>query len=143
MYRDIFIDVNAWVDLFDIERPFNRYSKSSIAYLLESEGVNLFTSCDIITTIYYLLSKKGKDIALEAIEYVNELCTVVEFGNKEVTKSCRLMKQNSRFTDLEDTIQYVMAKKIKADLILSNDRGFISDGIALMSTEEFCEEIGI
>ena len=143
MYRDIFIDVNVWVDLFDIERPFNRYSKSSIAYLLESEGVNLFTSCDIITTIYYLLSKKGKDIALEAIEYVNELCTVVEFGNTEVTKSCRLMKQNSRFVDLEDTIQYVMAKKIKADLILSNDRGFVSDGIPLMSTEKFCEEIGI
>ena len=141
MYREVFIDVNVWVDLFDINRPSNKESKKSVMYLLQCDTVNLFTSCDIITTVYYLLSKKSKDVALEAIEYVNELCTVIEFGNTEVTKSCRLMKQNKNFTDLEDTIQYVMAKKVKADLILSNDRGFASDGIELMSTEKFCKEM--
>ena len=141
MYKQVFIDVNVWVDLFDTQRPFNVQSKKSILHLLENDVVNLFTSCDIITTVYYLLSKKGKDVALEAIEYINALCTVVEFGNIEVTKSCRLMKQNKKFIDLEDTIQYVMAKKIAADLILSNDKGFASDGIALMSTAEFCKEM--
>jgi predicted nucleic acid-binding protein len=53
------------------------------------------------------------------------------------------MKQNKAFTDLEDTIQYVMAKKVKADLILSNDKGFASDGIELMSTEKFCMEMNL
>jgi len=141
MYKQVFIDVNVWVDLFDTQRPFNVQSKKSILYLLENDAVNLFTSCDIITTVYYLLSKKGKRVALEAIEYVNSLCTIIEFGNIEVTKSCRLMKQNKKFIDLEDTIQYVMAKKIDADLILSNDKNFASDGITLMSTEVFCNEM--
>jgi len=53
------------------------------------------------------------------------------------------MKQNINFKDLEDTIRYVMAKKVDADLILSNDAAFVSDGIPLMSTEMFCKEMGL
>ena len=139
MYKHVFIDVNVWVDLFDTQRPFVQQSRKAMTHLLEEDTVDLFTSCDIITTVYYLLAKKGRNVALEAIEYINNLCTIVEFGNKEVTKSCRLMKQNKQFTDLEDTIQYVMAKKIEADLILSNDASFVSDGIELISTEQFCK----
>ncbi len=139
MYKHIFIDVNVWVDLFDTDRPFSQQSRKVMTHLIQEDSVDLFTSCDIITTVYYLLAKKGRHFALEAIEYINALCTIVEFGNTEITKSCRLMKQNRKFTDLEDTIQYVMAKKIEADLILSNDADFVSDGIELMNTEQFCK----
>lgn len=141
MHKNVFIDVNIWVDMFDQTRPFNKESIKGVKYILGLEDTRLFTSCDIITTLYYLLSQKGKDIAFNAIEYVNTISTVVEFGNTEVTKSCRLMKQNRDFTDLEDTIQYVMAKKVKADLILSNDKGFVSDGIEVMNTEGFCKRM--
>ncbi len=143
MYKRVFIDVNIWVDAFDESRPFTKESRRAIDFLLDYDEVSLFTSCDIITTVYYLLAKKGRENALNAIEYVNALCYVIEFGNSEVTKSCRLMKQNSNFKDLEDTIQYVMAKKVDADLILSNDAVFESDGIPLMSTEMFCKEMGL
>jgi predicted nucleic acid-binding protein len=47
------------------------------------------------------------------------------------------MKTNKNFKDLEDTIQYVMAKKAECDLIVSNDKGFASDAIELMSSSEF------
>jgi len=76
--------------------------------------------CGIITTLYYILSKKNKDVALDAVMQINELCTVVKFANAEVLESCMLMKKNTSYKDLEDTIQYVMAKKVYADLILSN-----------------------
>ena len=68
---------------------------------------------------------------------INELCTIVEFSNSEVTKSCNLMKENKVFKDLEDTIQYVIAKKAKCDLILSNDNKFVSTDIKLLNTKEF------
>ncbi len=142
MYNRIFVDVNVWVDLFDVRRPFHEASKRSIRYLLQQESSALYTSCDIITTVYYLLSKKGIDVALGAIEYVNAFCTVIEFGNTEITQSTHIMRQNTDFTDLEDTIQYVMAQKVHADLILSNDRGFVSEGIEVMGTEVFCERMG-
>jgi len=47
------------------------------------------------------------------------------------------IKSNKNFKDLEDTIQFVMAKKVGCDLILSNDGGFVSEGIDLMGSREF------
>jgi len=38
---------------------------------------------------------------------------------------------------LKYTIQYVMAKKVSCDLILSNDKGFVSEDLVLMSAVEF------
>ena len=143
MYKKVFLDANVLIDIYDTHRPFSVYSQKAVRHLLADESIDIFTSCDIITTVYYLRSKTDKVQALEDIIQLNQLCHIIEFGNTEVTKSCRLMKQNSKFKDLEDTIQYVMAKKVDADLILSNDGAFVSDGIPLMSTEMFCKENGL
>lgn len=130
-YKKIFLDEN---------RPFHKESSEAIEILLQQQNVDIFTSCDIITTLYYLLSKKGKTQALDFILDVNELCFVVEFSNSEIKQSCNLMKQNKNFKDLEDTIQYIMAKKVECDLILSNDKGFVSQDLILMSSMEFIQD---
>ena len=136
-YKKVFLDANVILDTYDENRPFHKESSKAIITLLEQKNVNIFTSCDIITTLYYVLSKKGKTEALDSILDVNELCTVIEFANKEIEESCQLMKQNKNYKDLEDTIQYVMAKKSNCDLILSNDKGFVSENVVLMSSKEF------
>ena len=138
-YKRVFLDANIILDIYDATRPFYKESTKAISILLQQKETELFTSCDIITTLYYLLAKKGKLKALDSILDINELCTVIEFGNQEIKKSCKLMKQNSNFTDLEDTIQYTMVKKASCDLILSNDRGFASEDILLLSSREFVE----
>ncbi|CAA6826379.1 MAG: Unknown protein [uncultured Sulfurovum sp.] len=139
-YKRVFLDANIVADIYDKNRPFYAESREAIKILLANKNVTLFTSCDIITTLYYILSKSGKSEALDAIIHVNELCSVVEFGNEEVAESCTLMKKNKSFTGLEDTIQYVMAKKVGCDLILSNDKGFVSEEILLMRSGEFLEK---
>ncbi len=143
MYKKVFLDANVLIDAYDLNRPSSAYSKQALMLLLQDEEVELYTSCDIITTIYYLRAKQDREKALDDIIQINSFCRIIEFGNIEVTKSCRLMKQNKKFSDLEDTIQYVMAEKIDADLILSNDKAFVSDGITLMSTKMFCEKSGV
>ena len=137
MYKRVFLDANIIADIYDESRPYHKQSDRAITLLAQNRSIELFTSCDIITTIYYILSKKNRDQALDAIIQVNELCTIVEFGNEEVLKSCMLMKKNNLYKDLEDTIQYIMAQKESCDLILSNDRGFVSEEINLMRSEEF------
>jgi len=127
--------------MYDENRPFHKESAEAISRLLIEKDINIFTSCDIITTLYYVLSKKGKIEALDSILDINELCIVIEFGNKEIEESCKFMKKNRNFTDLEDTIQYIMAKKSSCDLILSNDKGFVSEGITLMSSGEFVAQL--
>ena len=133
----MFLDANIILDMYDEKRPFHVESSEAISMLLQQKDIDIFTSCDIITTLYYVLSKKGKIEALDSILDVNELCMVIEFGNKEIEESCMFMKRNKNFIDLEDTIQYIMAKKASCDLILSNDKGFVSEGILLMSSGEF------
>ena len=139
-YRRVFLDANVIADIYDKNRPFYAQSREAIKILSANKDVTLFTSCDIITTLYYILSKSGKNEALNAIIKINELCSVVEFANDEIAESCQLMKSNKYFKDLEDTIQFVMAKKVGCDLILSNDKGFVSEGIDLMGSGEFLNE---
>jgi predicted nucleic acid-binding protein len=136
-YRRVFLDANIILDMYDKNRPFHKESSEAIYTLLQHKDIDIFTSCDIITTLYYVLSKKGKTKALDSILDVNEMCSVIEFANQEIAESCRLMKSDKNFKDLEDTIQYVMAKKVGCDLILSNDKGFVSDEIELMGSWEF------
>jgi len=137
MYNRVFLDANIILDMYDENRRFHKESSEAISTLLQQKDVELFTSCDIITTLYYVLSKAGAEEALESILDTNELCTVIEFANAEIEQSCKLMQQNRNFKDLEDTIQYIMAKKVDCDLILSNDKGFVSEDVVLMSSFEF------
>ena len=143
MYKKVFLDANVIVDMYDDRRPQHKYSSKTLEVLFEDENVQLFTSCDIITTLYYILSKQNREQALDFIEDVNEWCEVVDFANAEIKECCQLMKQNPAYKDLEDTIQYVMAKKVSSDLILSNDKGFKSDDIVVMSSEGFLDKINI
>ncbi|MBD3841634.1 MAG: type II toxin-antitoxin system VapC family toxin [Campylobacterales bacterium] len=137
----VFLDANIILDAFDPNRPHSKYSREAYFYILSSHQV--FTSCDLITTIYYVHSKIDKVQALTKIAQVNKTLKVIEFSNKEVEQTCQLMIDDKDYKDLEDTIQYIMAKKENCDLILSNDKNFVSKDIKLLSSEEFCKQRGI
>ena len=51
------------------------------------------------------------------------------------------MEKDKNFKDLEDTLQYVLAKENECDLILSNDNSFYSPDIKIISTKEFLDKI--
>ncbi len=140
MYKKIFFDTNIIVDLYDKDRPSHKFSTTCYLYILD-KNIQLFTSCDIITTIYYILSKRDKQKALNQIDDINQTLKVVEFENKEIKLTCDLMKKDSDYDDLEDTMQYILAKKMKCDLIISNDKNFTSKEIEIMSSKEFCDLI--
>lgn len=139
----VFVDANVLLDLHDDSRISHADSLKAITSLAEGYYVELYTSCDIITTLYYVLSKSNKARALEMIQDISELCEIVEFSNKEVIESCELMVSDKpRYKDLEDTIQLVLAQKAQCQLILSNDKGFVSPEIELMTTKQFVSSTG-
>jgi predicted nucleic acid-binding protein len=140
MYRRVFLDANIFIDLFDENRDDEQRALKVFNFLTQNE-IQIFTSCDLITTIYYILSKRSKDLALNNIEKINKICKIIEFGNSEVLQTTRLMRENPNYKDLEDTIQYVLAKNTNCDIIISNDKNFVSEDIELCTTKEFLEKM--
>ncbi|MCK9373397.1 MAG: PIN domain-containing protein [Sulfuricurvum sp.] len=142
MFKRIFLDANILIDSIDDQRPMHHRSTALIRFCLEKE-IPVFTSCDIVTTVYYLSAKKDKKRALNEITKINRFCKIIDFSNTEVEQTCDLMAQNSDFKDLEDTIQYILAKKALCDCIVSNDKNFLSPDILLLSSEHFCKRLGL
>jgi predicted nucleic acid-binding protein len=134
----VFLDANVILDRYDLSRPFSQYSIKAYEYLLLN--AQIFTSCDLITTIYYINSREDKYQALKNIQNISKTLKIIEFSNKEVEESCSLMLSDSDYSDLEDTLQSVLAKKSKCGLIISNDERFVSKEIRLLTSKAFCEE---
>ena len=141
-FKKVFVDGNVIIDIFEEKRANHEYSIKAIRILL-SNKVELLTSSDLITTVYYVLSKVDKRKALLDIEKVIDIFSVIPFGKEEVKKAIRLMEQDKKFEDLEDTLQYVLAKKEGCQLILSNDENFYSPDIEVLNTREFCKRWNI
>ena len=137
----VFVDANVIIDIFG-NRPNSSYSVAVLNKLV-SLGTELFTSCDLITTVYYVLSKADKERALAFIEDSAQVFTLIPFSNEEVIEAVTLMRKDKGFKDLEDTIQYVLAKKKDCDWILTNDKGFFSPDIKVLSAQEACKKLGI
>lgn len=139
----IFLDANILIDITFESRPFSKESSKLYAHLVKnSDKYRLYTSCDLLTTVYYILRKQfDKKSVLEKIKIINKVINVIEFGNKEIDEAIYLMEKNENFSDLEDTIQYVMARKERCDYIISNDKGFFSHDVPLLSSSRALDVI--
>ena len=139
----IFFDANILIDISDKTRPAYVQSKALLDNLMDNiEQYTFYTSCDLMTTVYYILRQKlTKEKTLSQIKLINELIKVVEFGNDEICEAIELMERNKKYTDLEDTIQYVMARKEKCDYIITNDKNFASGDVPVLSSQEALKEL--
>ena len=77
---------------------------------------------------------------MDQIKRISQIITIIEFGNKEVNEAIELMQKNKKYVDLEDTIQYVMARKERCDYIITNDKHFASGDIPMLSSQEALKE---
>lgn len=134
----IFLDANILIDIAYETRPFSVQSSELFNHLVQNlDKYELFTSCDLITTVYYVLVKQvDKEEVLERLKFINKIIKVIDFSDKEIDESIYLMEKNDKFLDLEDTIQFIMAKKARCDYIITNDKGFYSHDVPLLSSEK-------
>ena len=134
----LFIDANIFVDITDGSRKSSVDSLAFMDSMFDNmDKYKLYTSCDLITTIYYITRKNlDNHEALQQIKRISKFITIIEFGNKEVDEAIELMERNSKYKDLEDTIQYVMARKEKCNYIITNDTHFASGDVPVLSSKE-------
>jgi len=134
----LFLDANVLIDIVMAQRPHAQASSELYDFLTDHpERFELLTSCDLITTLYYVFRKElAPHESLAKIKVINRIIRVIEFGSKEVNEAIELMERNPRYTDLEDTIQYVIARKSGCDYIVTNDQAFASGDVPILSSRE-------
>lgn len=140
MTSRVFLDTNIIVDIFDDKRKSSDDSIFVVKSLLEN-GTILYINSDTLTTTFYLLRKQKKMTFNEAINAIKEtsiFCELVSIEKDDVLDTISLCEdENTNFKDYEDTLQYICAKKVDAELILTNDKGFCSLDIEVSGTKDF------
>ena len=138
MENNIYFDTNIFIDLMDSTRPYALGSMAlSRAYI--AEGKTIHINSDTITNAFYIMSKKKaydpKEL-LVLFKKMVSLFNVVAVEEKEVMMALSLCEDESTdFKDYEDALQYVCAKKVGAELIVTNDKGFVGLDIEVMRTK--------
>jgi len=136
----IFIDANILIDLVDEKRVNHKKVIEIFEYLID-KNIEIYTSCDLMTTIYYIINKHSKIDGLDVISQINNICVIIPFSNDEVEFVIKMMKEDKLFKDFEDTLQFYLAKKLEVDCILSNDKGFYSPNIEISNVEKFYQKM--
>ena len=137
MAKIVYLDTNIIIDLFEESRPCYESSKKIIQGFMSDKECEIFINTDSLTTFFYIVRHQIKMPFEEAIlkmELLTQAFSIVSYAQDEVLEALELCK-NEKFNDYEDTIQYVCAKKVNADLIVTNDKGFISLEIEIRGTK--------
>jgi predicted nucleic acid-binding protein len=135
----VFFDANIFNDIFDDKRTTHTVSKRAFAGALKAK-LKIYTSCDIATNIYYITARyTSRENALDAIESIKIMATILPFAEKELSAAIDLMREDADYVDFEDSIQYIMARNEGCDVIVSNDKNFVSKEIFCLSSEQFVE----
>jgi len=135
--KSVFFDANIFNDIFDDKRATHKASKEALIYALQNDMM-VYTSCDIATNIYYITSKYTTKIkALDTLEVLKDTVEIIPFAKGELSMAIELMREDGDYTDMEDTIQYVLAKQMVCDLIVTNDKRFVAKGIECVGSEGF------
>lgn len=139
--RRAFFDANIINDIYDSKRPMAHASFLCLKQCLE-DGFELVTSCDIVTNVYYITTKYTNKInALSAIEDIEAIFTILPFNNLILKETIELMQKDDCYSDLEDTLQYLLAKENGCDIIVSNDKKFVSKEIKLLTVQAFLDTV--
>ena len=140
MHNNIYVDTNIVVDMCDNKRALHENSFSLITQYFEKDDCELFINSDTLATLFYILSNRSTlsaEEVLEKMQFVNEIFTLVSIESEDVSMALGLCAESSTsHKDYEDAMQYVCALRIEADLIVTNDNGFVSLDIEIMRTEE-------
>lgn len=133
MNLKIYIDTNIFIN--SILNRDNDLSQNILSFL-DSSNTNLYLNDISILNIHYVIKRHiDKDAIKDELNSIIQQCTLIPADINIIENAL-----NSDFKDFEDAVQYFCAKKIWADLILTdNIRDFVSSDIRVMTAQEFAE----
>lgn len=137
--QNIFLDTNIVIDFLGERLPFYD-AAAKLLTLADHQKIQVFTTSNTFTTVYYLLSKyESHKAAMEKIRKFKFLCSVAVMNDEVVEKAIL-----SDFKDFEDAIQYFSAVATHCDVIVTrNEKDFKNALIPVMNAESYLQSFKI
>jgi len=137
--KTILCDINFILDIFLKREPFYS-SAAQIFTMVEAKQLKGYLCSNSFPTLFYILAKELKrDKAMKILEKVRIVFRVAAVDEKVIDLSLA-----SDFRDFEDAVQYYSAINAKTNcLITRNKTDYISDGLSIMTPEEFLAAIAL
>ena len=137
MASKIFLDVNLLLD-FTLKRDSYNEAKQVLDLVIAGK-IQAFTTSSILhITGHYLTKFYGSDKTKELL-----LMILMEVTLIDITRETAIVALSSKFTDIEDALQYFTAIHHKIDYFISRDKQLKKNGIPTLpvyTPQEFIEE---
>jgi predicted nucleic acid-binding protein len=134
---NIYVDTNIIIDICDDTRPTHEESLVKIT-TLQKEMNELYINSDTYANLFYILRSRSKyklDRVLSKMRLITSIFMLVPIEHNDIENALQLCEDDETpCRDYEDTMQYVCAKKVNADLIVTNDKGFVGLDIEVVRT---------
>ena len=135
----VLINTNVLLDRILTREPYSQ-SAGEILDLCAKKVIEGFIAVNSLLDIFYItrrdISERNRRKLLLSLR---EVLSVVGVEDLKIEEALRY----SAFSDLEDCIQYLCAKEIKADYIITrNVKDFSRSDITVITPDEFLELLG-
>ena len=128
----VLLDTNVVIDWLTDRMPFADASSDAIAFSVD-RGI-VYITATVITDIFYIIRKSdGIDAAKTAITKILEILKIASVDEVDIRAA-----KDSLFEDFEDAVQFICAKNLSADYIITrNTADFEHSTIPALSPEDF------
>ncbi|MEP7265975.1 MAG: PIN domain-containing protein [Saprospiraceae bacterium] len=133
----LFLDTNVILDLLGERVPYYD-SIAKIATIADSGKIKLVLSALSFSTLYYFLSKLEKnEVCIEKLRKLRIIAKTSDLTDNIIDKGL-----SSKFTDFEDSLQYLSALKMDCNILITrNVKDFKEAAIPIMTPDEYLSSL--
>ncbi|MCK4711170.1 MAG: PIN domain-containing protein [Gammaproteobacteria bacterium] len=131
----LFLDTNIFLDLL-FKRTGSEQAER-IFQLIQNQLYNGFVADITLLNIDYIAQKQSRNVR-QFLYFIEQNFVVLGAENRDILTALELDND-----DLEDNVQFVLAKKSSCNLIISNDNSFLQVDIPVVNSSDFVEKYGI
>ena len=132
----VFLDTNVIIDFYAQRESFFRPAAIIVDLAMKGNIEFCVSSLSFVNAFYVLRKTYQVEELYDKLSRFSELCTITSIGYTDIRYSL-----NNRSSDFEDTVQYISAKSIQPDVIVTrNIRHFKGIDMMIQTPTEFLDD---
>jgi predicted nucleic acid-binding protein len=133
--QKVFLDTNIIIDFIADREPFSSDAANIFQLAIDNKIQLYATDLSFVNVVYILRKKIGMEKAYQFLILLRSIVNITSIGEKAIDAAIKLHAK-----DFEDAVQYMAAKKMTADILLTrNKKDFPYNDVPVMLPIEFLD----